>query len=42
MVELADDALGRRGRMVDAVELMGLGSLDAAEAIPFAIDSRHA
>ncbi len=42
MVELADGALGRAGRMMDAVELMGIGSLDAAEAIPFAIDSRHA
>jgi predicted protein tyrosine phosphatase len=41
MVELADDALGRRGRMVDAVEQMGIGSIDAAEAIPFGIDSRH-
>ena len=41
MIELADSALGRRGRMIDAVELMGIGSLDAAEAIPFGIDSRY-
>jgi predicted protein tyrosine phosphatase len=36
MVRLADQALARRGRMIDAVERIGRGEL-ASEAIPFSL-----
>lgn len=37
LVELADDLLGRRGRMVDAVRAIGRG-VDAMEGTPFRLD----
>jgi predicted protein tyrosine phosphatase len=36
MIRLADDALGRKGRMVDAVESIGRGAI-ASEAVPFSL-----
>jgi predicted protein tyrosine phosphatase len=39
IVALADDLLGRRGRMVDAVEAIGLG--DFAMGFPFDLAARH-
>ena len=39
IVTLADDLLGRRGRMVDAVEAIGLG--DFAIGFPFDLAARH-
>jgi predicted protein tyrosine phosphatase len=39
MVELADEVLGRRGRMVDAIEAIGLGEV-AISGTPFSIPSR--
>jgi predicted protein tyrosine phosphatase len=39
MVELADEALGRRGRMVDAVAAIGQGEV-AISGTPFSIPSR--
>jgi len=36
MVRLADEALSRRGRMIDAIERIGRGEL-ASEAIPFSL-----
>jgi predicted protein tyrosine phosphatase len=42
MVELADELLARGGRMIEAIERMGMVDLAAAEALPFAIASRHA
>jgi predicted protein tyrosine phosphatase len=39
IVALADDLLGRRGRMVDAVEAIGLG--DFAIGFPFDLAARH-
>jgi predicted protein tyrosine phosphatase len=41
LVALGDDALGRRGRMVDAIDAIGLGQLAATEAVPFAVASRQ-
>ena len=40
MVRLADDALGRRGRMVRAIEAIGRGEY-ATEAVPFALAADH-
>jgi predicted protein tyrosine phosphatase len=37
IVSIADDLLGRNGRMVDAVEAIGLGAA-ATEAIPFRLE----
>ncbi len=39
MVELADQALGRRGRMVEAIDAIGLGAV-AMTGTPFSIPSR--
>jgi predicted protein tyrosine phosphatase len=39
IVALADDLLGRQGRMVDAVEAIGLG--DFAIGFPFDLAARH-
>lgn len=39
MVSLADDVLGRRGRMVDAINGIGQGQA-AMEGVPFHLDSR--
>jgi predicted protein tyrosine phosphatase len=39
LVSLADDALGRAGRMVDAIERIGPGA-PLMSAPPFALDSR--
>lgn len=39
MVQIADDLLGRRGRMVDAVKAIGLGET-ALSGTPFSIPSR--
>jgi predicted protein tyrosine phosphatase len=39
IVALADDLLGRQGRMVDAVEAIGLG--DFAIGFPFELAARH-
>jgi predicted RNA-binding protein YlqC (UPF0109 family) len=36
MIRLADQALGREGRMVRAIEAIGRGVV-AGEAVPFAI-----
>jgi predicted protein tyrosine phosphatase len=36
MVRLADEALSRRGRMIDAIERIGRGEI-ASEAIPFSL-----
>ncbi len=41
IVSIADDILGRGGRMVDAVDAIGLGQL-ATECVPFKLDSRQA
>ena len=41
MVALADDVLGRRGRMVDAVNKIGQGQM-AMEGVPFYLESRVA
>ncbi len=41
MIRLADDALGRRGRMMRAVESIGRGEY-ATEAVPFALMADHA
>ncbi|KAB2910685.1 MAG: protein tyrosine phosphatase [Hyphomicrobiaceae bacterium] len=41
MVRLADDALGRGGRMVDAVDAIGRG-VPASEAVPFSLPARIA
>jgi predicted protein tyrosine phosphatase len=38
MVRLADDALGRKGRMVDAIEAIGRGEI-LTEASPFALSA---
>jgi predicted protein tyrosine phosphatase len=40
MVEIADDALGRRGRMVDAIRSIGEGKA-ALAGTPFSIPSRY-
>jgi predicted protein tyrosine phosphatase len=40
MIRLADAALGRKGRLIDAVEAMGRG-LAAAEARPFSLPADH-
>jgi predicted protein tyrosine phosphatase len=40
MIRLADEALGRRGRMVRAVESIGRGEF-ASEAVPFALPADH-
>lgn len=40
IVALADDILGRRGRMVEAVEAMG-GNGYVAEGVPFDLPARH-
>jgi len=40
MVELADAALERGGRMMQAIERIGMAQ-PALEAVPFAIESRH-
>jgi predicted protein tyrosine phosphatase len=40
IVALADDILGRQGRMLDAVEAMG-GNGFAAEGVPFDLAARH-
>jgi predicted protein tyrosine phosphatase len=37
IVSIADDLLGRNGRMVDAIEAIGPGMM-AAEAVPFRLD----
>ena len=39
IVALADDLLGRQGRMVDAVEAIGMGEF--AIALPFDLAARH-
>jgi predicted protein tyrosine phosphatase len=39
MVELADDVLGRNGRMIDAIEEIGVGEM-AMAAAPFVLASR--
>lgn len=39
MVTLADDLLGRRGRMVDAINTIGQGQV-AMEGVPFHLESR--
>ena len=36
MVRLADEALARRGRMIDAIERIGRGEI-ASEAMPFSL-----
>ncbi len=41
LVQVADDLLGRRGRMVDAVSAIGRGAF-ASENVPFSIDLRPA
>jgi predicted protein tyrosine phosphatase len=40
MVALADDILGRRGRMVEAVEAMGANNF-VTEGVPFDLPARH-
>jgi predicted protein tyrosine phosphatase len=40
IIRLADDALGRRGRMVRAIESIGRGVI-ATEAVPFALRADH-
>jgi predicted protein tyrosine phosphatase len=40
MVALADDILGRRGRMVEAVEAMGDNNF-VTEGVPFDLPARH-
>jgi len=40
IVALADDILGRQGRMLEAVEAMG-GNGFAAEGVPFDLPARH-
>jgi predicted protein tyrosine phosphatase len=39
LVTVADDMLGRRGRMVDAIDRIGRGE-DCYEGVPFALDLR--
>jgi predicted protein tyrosine phosphatase len=41
LISLADDMLGRKGRMVDAIAAIGRGE-DAAEGIPFLVPLRLA
>lgn len=41
LVALADEALGRSGRMIRAVEAIGAGQLAVSEMRPFRIDSWH-
>lgn len=38
LVELADDALGRQGRMIEAVDMIGRGRM-AMEGVPFTLPS---
>ena len=40
IIRLADDALGRRGRMVRAIEGIGRGVM-ATEAVPFSLRADH-
>ena len=40
IVSIADDLLGRGGRMVDAVSAIGMGA-PAVEAVPFGLSSRQ-
>jgi hypothetical protein len=40
MIRLADAALGRNGRMVEAIEGIGRGVM-AVEAMPFALRADH-
>ena len=40
IVRIADDILGREGRMVDAISAIGQGE-PAYEAVPFSLDSRQ-
>jgi len=40
IVRIADEALGRRGRMVRAVEAIGRGAI-ASEAVPFSLEAEH-
>ena len=40
IVALADDILGRQGRMLEAVEAMG-GNGFVAEGVPFDLPARH-
>jgi predicted protein tyrosine phosphatase len=40
MIRLADAALGRSGRMVQAIEAIGRGVL-AVEAVPFSLAADH-
>ena len=40
MIRLADAALGRRGRMVEAIEGIGRGVV-ALEAVPFSLRADH-
>jgi predicted protein tyrosine phosphatase len=40
MIRLADEALGRRGRMVRAIEAIGRGII-AGEALPFSLPADH-
>jgi len=40
LVALADDILGRRGRMIEAVEAMGDNNF-AMEGVPFDLPARH-
>ena len=40
IIRLADDALGRRGRMVRAIEGIGRGVI-ATEAVPFSLRADH-
>lgn len=40
MIRLADEALGRQGRMVRAIESIGRGVL-ASEAVPFSLPADH-
>jgi predicted protein tyrosine phosphatase len=39
MIEIADEALRRRGRMIEAIEAIGRGEL-AVEGVPFSLPSR--
>lgn len=40
LVGFADEALGRQGRMLEAIAAIGIGEGDGAEAIPFWLPSR--
>jgi predicted protein tyrosine phosphatase len=40
IVSIADDMLGRGGRMVDAIDSIGMGE-SAMECVPFSLPSRH-